>query len=195
MRCAKQLCRQDAESFRKGRGIKHIAHDAVSSDLVSLSLAQNGWRVSRQLWDKWADTAYPRDQLRSHARRAASGSAGARRGENRTDMVRRLAAMAGKPQRSSSTSRLVKALTDALQVCTLYGNAGLRQHGAWGAVPGSGADTGPLDSGGGLGQRRPRELSFPPRAAVTGAHPMLSSSVPRRTPCFSASITAPPAPS
>src|SRR5262249_49565143 len=123
-------------------------------------LAQNGWRVSRKLWDKWADTAYPRDQLRSHARRAASGSAGARRGENRTDMVRRLAAMARKPQRSSSTPRLVKALTDALQVCTLYGNAGLRQHGAWGAVPGSGADIGPLDSGGGLGQCRPRELTF-----------------------------------
>jgi hypothetical protein len=58
--------------------------------------------------------------------------------------------MAGKLQRSSSPPHLVKDLTDALQVRIFYGNAGLHQHGAWGAgsaagtcaVLGSGADTG-----------------------------------------------------
>jgi hypothetical protein len=40
-----------------------------------------------------------------------------------------------------------------------------------GAVPGSGADTGPLDSGGGLGQRGTRELTLSPRAAVAGGPP------------------------
>ena len=67
--------------------------------------------------------------------------------------------MAGKPPRSSSPPHLVKDLTDALPVRIFYGNAGLHQHGggarglrqAPGAVPGSGAGTGPLDSGGGLG--------------------------------------------
>jgi hypothetical protein len=69
--------------------------------------------------------------------------------------------MAGKLPRSSSPPHLVKGLTDALPVRIFYGNAGRRQHGAWGAacaagagcLPGSGADTGLLESGGGLGQR------------------------------------------
>src|SRR5438132_3877683 len=43
--------------------------------------------------------------------------------------------------------------------------------------------------------RAARGLTRPLRATVAGAHPMLASSVPRRTPCCSASITAPPAPS
>ena len=74
-----------------------------------------------------------------HARRVASSSAGAKRDEHRADMVRRLAAMAEKLQRSSSPPRLVKDLTDALQVRTLYGNAGRRQHGEWGAGSAAGA--------------------------------------------------------
>jgi hypothetical protein len=70
-------------------------------------------------------------------------------------MVRRRAAMAGKPPRSSSPPHLAKDLTDALQVRIFSGNAGLCQHGAWGAAsaPDSGAGTGPLESGSGRGQR------------------------------------------
>src|SRR4030095_3099485 len=87
--------------------------------------------------------------------------------------------------------RLVEDLTCVLQVRTFYGNAGRRQHGAWGAgsaagtcvVLGSGADTGPLVSGRGLGQRSTRAITLLPRPTVAGAHPMLSSSVPRRMPC------------
>ena len=68
--------------------------------------------------------------------------------------------MARKPQRSSSPSRLGKDLTDVLRVRTFLvtldgaspvrGTQGLLR--APGAVPGSGADTGLLDSGGGLSQ-------------------------------------------
>src|SRR5262249_55693293 len=49
------------------------------------------------------------------------------------------AAMAGKPLRSSSAPHLGKDLTDVLQVRIFYGNAGRRQHGAWGAVSTAGA--------------------------------------------------------
>src|SRR5262249_38788112 len=62
-----------------------------------------------------------------------------------------------------------------------------------GAAPDSGADTSPLDSGSELGQRDTRGLTLPPRATVAGAHSH-ALSVPRRTLCDSASITAPPAP-
>jgi hypothetical protein len=41
--------RRYAESLWKGDGIKQVAHDAFSSCLVSLSLPQNGWRVSRKV--------------------------------------------------------------------------------------------------------------------------------------------------
>ena len=41
----------DAESLRQGGRIKQKqgAHDAVSSDLVSLSLSQNAWHGSRKM--------------------------------------------------------------------------------------------------------------------------------------------------
>src|SRR5919198_4243498 len=58
------------------------------------------------------------------------------------------------------------------------GRGGLLQ--APGAVPGRGADTDPLDSGSGLGQRSARGLTLPPRTTVAGAHPVFASSVPRR---------------
>ena len=40
---------RDAESVWKGGGIKHVAHDVVSSCLVSLLLAQNSWCVRRKI--------------------------------------------------------------------------------------------------------------------------------------------------
>jgi hypothetical protein len=41
---------RDAESIRKGDRMqpKQVTHDAVSSCLVSLSLSQKGWRVSKK---------------------------------------------------------------------------------------------------------------------------------------------------
>ena len=47
----------DAESIRKGGRIKQQqgAHDAVSSDLVSLFLSQNAWHGSR----KMSNASYP----------------------------------------------------------------------------------------------------------------------------------------
>jgi len=52
--------------------------------------------------------------------------------------------MVGKLPRFSLPPHLVKVLTDALQVRIFSGNAGLHQHGAWGAAFAAGA---------GLGQR------------------------------------------
>ena len=95
-------------------------------------------------------------------------------------------------------SRLVEDLTCVLQVPTFYGNAGRRQHGAWSAgaaagtcaVLGSGADTVPWSAVAGWVSAA-RAITLLPRPTVAGAHPMLSSSVPRRMPCCLASITAP----
>jgi hypothetical protein len=54
---------REAKSFRRGHRIKHIAHDALSSRLVSSSLPQNGSYVRRQMLGALTDTS-PRDQLR-----------------------------------------------------------------------------------------------------------------------------------
>jgi hypothetical protein len=44
------LCDREVEPVRKGRWIMSITHDAISLCLVSFSLSQNRWRVSRKVW-------------------------------------------------------------------------------------------------------------------------------------------------
>src|SRR5215470_6806420 len=56
----------NAKSIRKGSRIKQKqgAHDAVSSDLVSLSLPQNEWRSSRKMsGERSSYWIIPRDQI------------------------------------------------------------------------------------------------------------------------------------
>ena len=58
------LCSWYAASLWKGDRIKHGAHDAISSCLVSPSLSQNIWEVSRKVAGEGsAPCCRPRDHI------------------------------------------------------------------------------------------------------------------------------------
>jgi hypothetical protein len=82
-----------AQALRRGHRIKPIAHDTISSRLVSASLPQNGSYVSRQTLGALTDT-HPRDQLLHHS----CWRAGVEQLRNAT----RLAAVSVPPRASSS---------------------------------------------------------------------------------------------
>src|SRR3989442_851304 len=93
---------------------------------------------------------------------------------HRTDMVRRLAAVAEKPQCSGTTPPLMKDLTDARHARTFPPSTGCSQERS----------------------REARPLSMPPDTRRSGSAGRLQSHHrERRTPCDSALITAPPVPS